>query len=58
METQGINVELDQWRNSVDSALSFIDELCQNLCIMAQGIRVCFLILHASPDWTLNNHAV
>ncbi|XP_021308138.1 kinesin-like protein KIN-7I isoform X2 [Sorghum bicolor] len=39
METQGINVELDQWRNSVDSALSFIDELCQNLCIMAQGIR-------------------
>ncbi|XP_020396532.1 kinesin-like protein KIN-7I isoform X4 [Zea mays] len=39
METQGINVEMDQWRNSVDSALSFIDELFQNLCIMAQGIR-------------------
>ncbi|CAD6219253.1 unnamed protein product [Miscanthus lutarioriparius] len=38
-ETQGINVEMDQWRNSIDVALSFIDELCQNLCIMAQGIR-------------------
>jgi centromeric protein E len=48
METQGINVEMDQWRNSVDSALSFIDELFQNLCIMAQGIRVWYLILHDS----------
>ncbi|KAL6846556.1 hypothetical protein ACP4OV_024004 [Aristida adscensionis] len=38
MVTQGINAELDQSRCSVDSALSFIDELCQYLCTHAQGI--------------------
>ncbi|RCV11702.1 hypothetical protein SETIT_2G207800v2 [Setaria italica] len=38
METRGITLETDQLGNSVDSALSFIDELCQNLLTMAQGI--------------------
>ncbi|KAJ1289705.1 hypothetical protein BS78_02G185200 [Paspalum vaginatum] len=38
IESQGINLEMDQSRSSVDSALSFIDELRQNLCMMAQGI--------------------
>ncbi|CAN6166983.1 unnamed protein product [Urochloa humidicola] len=37
METRGINLEMDQLRNSAESALSFIDELCQNLLMMAQG---------------------
>ncbi|KAK3133349.1 hypothetical protein QOZ80_6AG0535400 [Eleusine coracana subsp. coracana] len=38
VETRGINVELDQSRCSVDRALSFVDELNQNLSSMAQGI--------------------
>ncbi|CAN6217692.1 unnamed protein product [Urochloa humidicola] len=38
METRGINLEMDQLRSSAESALSFIDELCQNLLPMAQGI--------------------
>ncbi|RLN34346.1 centromere-associated protein E isoform X1 [Panicum miliaceum] len=38
METEGINLEAHQLRNSVESALSFIDELSQNLLMMAQGI--------------------
>ncbi|CAN6204482.1 unnamed protein product [Urochloa humidicola] len=38
METRGINLEVDQLRSSVEIALSFIDELCQNLLTMAQGI--------------------
>ncbi|CAL5081486.1 unnamed protein product [Urochloa decumbens] len=38
METRGINLAMDQSRNSVEIALSFVDELCQNLLTMAQGI--------------------
>ncbi|PAN12480.1 hypothetical protein PAHAL_2G267900 [Panicum hallii] len=38
METEGINLGMHQLRNSVESALSFIDELSQNLLMMAQGI--------------------
>ncbi|XP_062200040.1 kinesin-like protein KIN-7I isoform X5 [Phragmites australis] len=38
VETRGINVEMDQSRSSLDSALSFIDELCQNLSTMSQSI--------------------
>lgn len=41
VETRGINVEMDQSRSSLDSALSFIDELCQNLSTMSQSILVC-----------------
>jgi centromeric protein E len=43
METEGINLGMHQLRNSVESALSFIDELSQNLLMMAQGILVWFL---------------
>jgi hypothetical protein len=58
METRGISLEADQLGNSVDSALSFIDELCQNLLTMAQGILVwllsfCMTGLTASPDCVL-----
>ncbi|XP_039795249.1 kinesin-like protein KIN-7I isoform X9 [Panicum virgatum] len=38
IETEGINLETHQLRNSVESALSFIDELSQNLLMMAQGV--------------------
>jgi len=43
IETEGINLETRQLRNSVESALSFIDELSQNLLMMAQGVLVWFL---------------
>lgn len=43
LEARGINVELDQSRCSVDRALSFVDELNQNLSLMAQGVLVWFL---------------
>ncbi|KAL6655574.1 hypothetical protein ACP70R_006400 [Stipagrostis hirtigluma subsp. patula] len=36
--TQGINVEMDQSRSSVDSALSFIDEFCRDICTLAQDV--------------------
>uniref|UniRef100_A0A0A9CFZ3 Uncharacterized protein n=1 Tax=Arundo donax TaxID=35708 RepID=A0A0A9CFZ3_ARUDO len=38
METRGINVEMDQSRSSVDSVISFIDELSQNFSMIARGI--------------------
>ncbi|KAG2643474.1 kinesin-like protein KIN-7I isoform X4 [Panicum virgatum] len=37
METEGIHLETHQLRTSVESALSFIDELSQNRLMMAQG---------------------
>ena len=43
METEGIHLETHQLRTSVESALSFIDELSQNLLMMAQGVLVWFL---------------
>jgi len=43
IETEGINLETHQLRNSVERALSFIDELSQNLLMMAQGVLVWFL---------------
>uniref|UniRef100_A0A0D9XDU1 Kinesin motor domain-containing protein n=1 Tax=Leersia perrieri TaxID=77586 RepID=A0A0D9XDU1_9ORYZ len=38
METEGIAVQMDQSTRSVDNALSFIEELYQNLCMMAESI--------------------
>jgi hypothetical protein len=40
MEARGINMELDQSRCLVDHVLSLVDELNQNLSLMAQDILV------------------
>ena len=49
METQGIAVQTDQTAQSVDSAISFIEELFQNLSGIAENVTVWFLIMIVSP---------
>jgi centromeric protein E len=40
METQGIAVQMDQMTQSVDSAISFIEELFQNHSVIGGNVTV------------------
>nr|CAB3453403.1 unnamed protein product [Digitaria exilis] len=51
METRGINLEMDQSRNSIESAFSFIDELRQNLFMMSQVIVEVKHSAHEDITW-------